>query len=153
MKANALDAIDFNNINVFKTWNYKYFHEDVRMVIVDALSVLCGDYGIYNKQAALLLLKALIRKDFLKFLLDNKDIYPFDRNDYRVAKWKKTILSKGKCESCGCEEKLEAHHIIRWADYPQGRIDVNNGMCLCHECHTKEHYGENSYYMMKAKCS
>ena len=144
--------IDWNDSKVFKTWNYKYLHEDAKTVVIDAIAVLIGDYGIYRKQAALLLLKALVRKDFLRFLFENGNLYPFDRNDYRVTRWKKEIVGRGKCEMCGSGERLEAHHIIKWADYPQGRIDVNNGMCLCHNCHTEEHRYDPSYYMMKAKC-
>lgn len=37
------------------------------------------------------------------------------------------------------------------ADYPQGRIDIKNGMCLCHDCHTEQHKNDTSYHMMKAK--
>ena len=144
--------IDWNDSKAFKTWNYKYIHEDVGAVITDAVAVLLGDYSIYRKQAALLLLKALCRDKFLKSMFENKSLYPYDRNDSRVKAWTNKIVSKGRCELCGETETLEAHHIIKWADYPQGRIDINNGMCLCHGCHTEEHKYDQSYHMMKAKC-
>ena len=144
-------TIDWNDARVFKTRNYQYIHEDVGTVIVDSIAVLIGDYDVYRKQAAILLLKALLRKSFFKFLLSYDSIYPFDRNDYRVRAWTKEVVSKGECETCGSKENLEAHHIVKWADYPQGRADVKNGMCLCHDCHTEEHKWDQSYYMMKAK--
>lgn len=93
----------------------------------------------------------MLPKDFLKILLEDKVLCPFDRNDPRVREWTNKILSKGECEICGSKDRLEAHHIIKWADYPLGRIDVNNGMCLCHNCHTEEHKFDAWYHMMKAR--
>jgi len=41
-----------------------------------------------------------------------------------------------KCQKCGREKvKLEAHHIKRWADEPQLRYLVSNGITLCESCH------------------
>lgn len=119
-------------------------------VVVDSVAVLIGDYSILRKQAAILLLKYYLPHDFLKFLLEDKELYPFSRNDSRVAGWRKEVLSRGFCEKCGSTERLEAHHIIKWADYPKGRIDPENGMCLCHSCHTKEYEFDPSFYMMRA---
>lgn len=119
-------------------------------LIVDSVAILIGDYAIYRKQAALLILKAMLPSDFVKILLSDDALYPFDRNDPRVREWTNKVVSKGKCEKCDSKDRLEAHHIIKWADYPQGRIDVNNGMCLCHDCHTEEHRHDASYHMMKA---
>jgi hypothetical protein len=118
--------------------------------IVEAVAILLGDYSIIRKQAAILILKIALPSDFFKFLFEDKSLHPFDRNDPRVRIWKNKIISKGKCELCGSKENLDAHHIIKWADYPIGRIDVQNGMCLCHKCHTEEHKGEVVYSMMKA---
>lgn len=148
-----MNEINWNDERCFKTWNYKFLHENASAVIIDAVAVLLGDYAAYRKQAAMLLLKALLTKDFLKFLLeDSVGIYPFDRNDFRVRKWKAEVLAKGYCEFCGAIDDLEAHHIVKWSEFPMGRIDVKNGACLCHKCHTNEHAADNCYYMMKAKC-
>lgn len=120
-------------------------------IIIDCVAVLISECSIERKQAAILLLKHYLPHKFLKFLLEDENLYPFDRNDVRVKAWTKQIVSKGQCEKCGSSERLEAHHIIKWADYPKGRIDLQNGMCLCHKCHTQEHEFDNSYYMMKAR--
>lgn len=125
--------------------------KEQRELVIDAVAVLLGDYNINRKYAAILILKALLPRKLMKAVLDNPTIYPFDRNDYRVKRWTAAVLSKGKCEICGAAEHLEAHHIVKWADYPGGRIDPKNGQCLCHECHTKEHLHDRSYYMMAAK--
>ena len=122
-----------------------------RDTIIDCVAILLGDYSNIRKKASLLILKAAYSPKFVKFLLEDERLYPISRNDSRVRMWTKKVLSKGKCETCGSENDLEAHHIISWAEYPQGRIDVKNGICLCHECHTEEHKDDLVYYMMKSK--
>lgn len=118
-------------------------------ITLDAVAVLIGDYSSIRKKAAILYLKTVFPKAFVTFLLDDKRLYPCERNDARVRHWTQAVLSKGKCECCGSTENLEAHHILHWSDYPPGRIDVKNGQCLCHQCHTNEHYGEKVYALMK----
>lgn len=120
-------------------------------IVIDSVAVLIGDYSTIRKQAALLLLKHYLPHDFLKLLLDDPDLYPYDRDDPRVKAWRKEVLKKGRCELCGSMTNLEAHHKIKWADYPAGRIDPQNGQCLCHRCHTEEHRFDPSYSLMKAK--
>lgn len=123
-------------------------------IIIEAIAVLIGDYSIIRKRAAILLLKALLPHSILNSILEDisneEGVFPFSRNDPKVRKWTKAVLGRGKCERCGATEHLEAHHILRWAEYPKGRVDMNNGECLCHKCHTDEHIDEPSYYMMKA---
>lgn len=125
--------------------------EEQRELVIDAVAILLGNYSITRKHAAILILKALLPHKLMNAVLEDTAIYPFDRNDYRVRRWTAQILSKGKCEICGAEEHLEAHHIIKWSDYPGGRINPENGQCLCHDCHTKQHLYDQSYHMMSAK--
>lgn len=143
-------AVNIFDVRAFKTWNFRYVDNPIQLII-EAIAVLMGDYDINRKWAANIILKILLRDDFKRFLLEDASLYPTSRDDGRVRAWKKAIISKGQCEMCGSKERLEAHHIIHWADYPQGRFAANNGRCLCHDCHTNEHYGDQSYYMMKAK--
>ena len=142
--------VDIKDTRAFKTWNFCLVDDPLEMV-VEAIAILIGNYDITRKWAANLLLKALLRDDFKAFLFEDEGIYPVDRDDYRVLAWKKEILSAGQCRKCGSTEHLEAHHIIKWSEYPQGRIDIKNGECLCHACHTEEHAGDQSYHMMAAK--
>lgn len=119
---------------------------------IDVVATLISEKTTINQKiAATILMKILFTEKERKMILENPDLYPFSRNDSRVREWTKKVLFKGKCEKCGATENLEAHHIIKWADYPKGRIDLNNGMCLCHECHTEEHKNDQSYHMMKSK--
>ena len=142
-------SINANDARVFKTWNF-HLVDDPYSMIVDAIAIMVGNYDITRKLAANLILKVLLRDDFKKQLFENASIYPVDRGDSRVIAWKKKVLSIGHCERCGSEERLEAHHIIKWADYTLGRFDTANGECLCHSCHTQEHIGDQSYCMMAA---
>lgn len=120
-------------------------------MMVNALAVLIGDYEIYRKKAATLILRALLPKKVYESIMRDGAVYPFDREDKRVSAWRKSVLSPGVCAFCGSKEQLEAHHVIGWAEWPQGRTDVKNGLCLCHKCHTEEHRFSPAYSMMLAR--
>lgn len=47
-------------------------------------------------------------------------------------KWKCRIINKD------CSEKLEAHHILSWREYPKLRYEINNGITLCHAHHPRK---------------
>ena len=128
-----------------------FSNQEKAEIIIEATAVLLGDYNIYRKKAATLLLKAFLPHEIMRDILSCDGVYPFSRNDPRVRVWAKEVLKRGKCEECGSTKHLEAHHIIKWADYPMGRIDTKNGECLCHKCHTKAHIDDESYYMMASK--
>lgn len=135
-----LTAVDFNNPSYFKVWNYKLYDNPIDLII-SCLAILLGNYEIYRKRAALLILKIFVRNELLEQLLRD-NIEPFERSDPRVKKWASKVVSKGKCEKCNSTENLEAHHIIYWSEFLKGRLDPDNGMCLCNLCHAKMHEGE-----------
>lgn len=41
-----------------------------------------------------------------------------------------------------CKGRLEAHHILRWTEYPELRFDLNNGITLCHFHHPRRREDE-----------
>lgn len=46
------------------------------------------------------------------------------------------------CQDCGikCRAKnIISHHIKSFAEYPESRFDINNGITLCRSCHKKRH--------------
>ena len=55
--------------------------------------------------------------------------------------WKKQILirdnNKCRINNNECVKLLEVHHILRWANYPELRYDINNGITLCHAHHPR----------------
>jgi hypothetical protein len=67
------DKVNFSHYDgkVFNAENFKYINDPIA-VIVDSIAILVGDYESDRKQAAMLLLKALLKDEFLKDLL--KDV-------------------------------------------------------------------------------
>jgi len=60
--------------------------------------------------------------------------------------WRTTVFERDDytCQNCGARNGngkyvyLEAHHIKSWAEFPELRFDVNNGITLCKNCHDLE---------------
>ena len=71
-------------------------------------------------------------------------IRKFRRSKEYMA-WVKAVYQKagGKCEMCGAEDGLEAHHIVSLHQDFSRALDVGNGQLLCNECHKRIHGGEN----------
>jgi len=61
-----------------------------------------------------------------------------DFKDPKYTGWRYSVFclhdfTCGLCKKKGC--KLEAHHIVRWADNHRLRYIISNGIPLCKECH------------------
>lgn len=64
----------------------------------------------------------------------------YRRSEYPELKtWRKKVFERDNytCQECGAVGYLHAHHIKRWAEYPDLRFDVDNGQTLCKTCHSK----------------
>lgn len=63
------------------------------------------------------------------------------RNDSCYKEWRKNIYKKFnfKCalKNDDCSGRLESHHILSWAEYPELRYEINNGITLCHAHHPR----------------
>lgn len=128
-----------------------YLIENPEDTIVTAYSILLDDNAeAWRKKACYLLLRAFVRYDFLEYILKD-DAAPFDRNDKRVRVLIKVVKNRGACELCGSKENLEAHHVMKWSEYPRGRVDLKNGVCLCAKCHAKQHEGEPAERLILSK--
>lgn len=59
----------------------------------------------------------------------------------RMTTWRRLVLKQGNyvCAMCGSTKKLQAHHIKPFSEYPDLRMAVDNGICLCKECHRGVH--------------
>lgn len=64
---------------------------------------------------------------------------PRDFSSPEYKTWRRRVYSRDRhqCQmpGCGSGMKLNAHHIVRWADAPTLRFIVSNGITLCHGCH------------------
>ncbi len=78
----------------------------------------------------------------------------FERNTPEYKLWRLAVYKRDgfQCKKCGkkvCKgRKIQAHHILKWSEYPTLRYDVNNGITLCWECHKILYGNENSYVSM-----
>jgi len=77
----------------------------------------------------------------------------------RYLRFRRDVLERDgwKCQwpRCGKEiwdgTRLVVHHIKRWADYPKLRYTVDNGICLCWDCHQITIGKEQKYEKMLTK--
>lgn len=144
------EMINFYDTRHFYVHRYKDV-VDPELVIIDAYICICHEKTTkVQKEAAYELLKRLVKEDTLDNWLEGSATV-CDRNDRYVLHWKRAVVKHGKCEKCGRTEHLEAHHKIPWAIYPKGRINLNNGACLCDECHAEEHKDQLPYAMMMSR--
>ncbi len=67
-----------------------------------------------------------------------------ERESDEVRLWRNAVLKRdGRvCQKCGSTKALHAHHIVRWADSPEMRVVLSNGLTLCEPCHKEEHRGQ-----------
>jgi transposase len=63
------------------------------------------------------------------------------RRSYDAKIWREACLKRDdfKCTLCDSAEKLHVHHVLEFADYPERRLDINNGKTVCVFCHEKIH--------------
>lgn len=68
--------------------------------------------------------------------------------DHRV--WADAVKERDgyRCQNPRCNNRagiMHAHHIYNYADFPEMRYEVSNGITLCEPCHTEFHsiYGKN----------
>ena len=78
-----------------------------------------------------------------------------DWGSEEAGEWRKLVFERDDytCQDCGDRGVyLEAHHIKEWINYPELRLDVDNGLTLCKKCHnkTKRGTGTNNKYKKAA---
>lgn len=60
------------------------------------------------------------------------------RQTIEYRKWQNAVLKRDKytCQCCGNRYKnLVTHHLFPFSDYEKLRTNVDNGLCLCRNCH------------------
>jgi 5-methylcytosine-specific restriction endonuclease McrA len=78
-----------------------------------------------------------------------------DAGDSKYRQWRKDVLKRDKnvCQMPGCKSKnrLEVHHIKRFADAKHLKIETYNGITLCRKCHKSIHNREQAYEILFMK--
>lgn len=71
-------------------------------------------------------------------------------NDCLEAEWSKKIkqMAGWTCQKCKIKKRyMVSHHIASYTRYPELRYNLNNGICLCENCHKSFHkkYGNRKF--------
>ena len=63
------------------------------------------------------------------------------RRSKQYEQWKYFVMKRDhfRCAECGAKDNLNVHHIALYSENTGKRIKKDNGITLCHECHTKKH--------------
>jgi len=70
----------------------------------------------------------------------SRDIHSTAEHKYK--NWRLSVFKRDgfKCRiaNSDCKNYVQAHHILRWADYPELRYQINNGITLCLAHHPRK---------------
>jgi 5-methylcytosine-specific restriction endonuclease McrA len=66
-----------------------------------------------------------------------------DRNSQRYKDWRISVFQRDRyrCQKCGTQKDIQAHHIKSWKNNKDLRYVVSNGITLCRKCHLEAHGG------------
>lgn len=103
------------------------------MDIIDAIATIGSwETSPAQKQASKIMLKFVFNVHLINDIVEEYAVIT-DRTDPVVTRWRNKVLARDnyRCQHCGSEEHLAAHHISYWSNDPINRINVNNGITLC----------------------
>ncbi len=65
-----------------------------------------------------------------------------ERKYYDYEIWRKAVLEHDnyECQHCGSKKKLKVHHMEDYANNPELRTEMSNGIILCKFCHDNFHH-------------
>jgi 5-methylcytosine-specific restriction endonuclease McrA len=63
------------------------------------------------------------------------------RSSEESNSWTLAVLYRDSytCRVCEAKSNLQAHHINGWAEFPEDRYIIENGLTLCEKCHAMYH--------------
>lgn len=76
-----------------------------------------------------------------RFRKYNSKKYTSNREIKGYSKWKRDVLKRFHRHCCIClsNERLVAHHLNSYKYFPEHRLALENGVCLCDRCHIRFH--------------
>lgn len=87
---------------------------------------------------------------------ENKKFYASpEYKDWRISVFDRDNYT---CQKCGVKDcRIEAHHIKPKCKFLELRLDINNGITLCHPCHCltknrEQDFEEEFFNILKNKC-
>ena len=71
------------------------------------------------------------------------------RHSIEFSLWREAVFARDNftCQKCGIKGVyLHPHHILNFAEYPELRFAIDNGITLCKDCHMEFHnkYGRKN---------
>lgn len=82
--------------------------------------------------------RVMLQMDRFFGVATNLDI----RNSKEYKDWRNSVFAGNDYTCQRCQQwggRLQAHHIYNFADNPEQRLDVDNGITLCKKCHKEFH--------------
>lgn len=126
-----------------------YFHKTIFKKLEDMEVIHFETKEIIEKT-----IKLLEELEIFKFVDKGYTIKRFwmgngerNRSSKEYTEWRTSVFERDNytCRYCGERgNKLNAHHILRWADCKGERFNISNGITFCVECHKKIHRGERN---------
>lgn len=85
--------------------------------------------------------KKAVREGRSVFKIKGNGHIDLDRRRIEYDLWREKLLERAgnKCEKCESTKRLHAHHKKCFYEFPELRIDIDNGEILCQSCHSKWH--------------
>ena len=143
-KGRFIEAYIHSYLLLIKEFGYDKDETIIELIKADALYLIAILTGMTNNREWIIVARKLLEIAYGEEAIDElveKLAVVTSREDRLVKKWRKKCLSRDnhKCVKCSSEESLCVHHISYWSNDPTNRVNVDNGITLCKQCHRKEH--------------
>lgn len=114
--------------------------KDHLLEVIRKTEKIGDDYLDENDRRVIALVFNFIAIDFERQVKEKHPIRM--RNSPEYQEWRACVFERDHytCQNCGqVGWNLNAHHIKPFKDFPNLRLDVNNGITLCRNCHLLAH--------------
>lgn len=133
-------------------------HEYFERLSDDEIGIVFHDIMVYCKDGTMTDLTGAAFETwlYLKRCADFQEDHPrwrggaiddnaVQRRSTEYKQWRDAVFTRDDytCQFCGRRGgEINAHHIKRFAEYPELRTSLSNGITLCVDCHKAVHRGD-----------